>query len=95
MSDAKRLSVEMGGFQLSTDLEKSMEKHAKRVELLWRATQKLVDANSNDEQEYDKLRVKFALWSEWYHPRYDAGRAMAQKMKAKGKKTDKEAAAAK
>eukprot|EP00969_Alexandrium_andersonii_P342902 15158085-Alexandrium_andersonii.AAC.1 len=81
----------MGGFQLSTDLEKSMGKHAKRVELLWRATQKVVDANSKDEQAYDKLRGQFAQWSEWYHPRYDAGRARAHKMKAKSKKADKEA----
>eukprot|EP00969_Alexandrium_andersonii_P217765 9619323-Alexandrium_andersonii.AAC.1 len=63
MTDAKRLSVEMGGFGLSTDLETAMARHAGRIETAWRLTTKLVDQGVNEEGRYTDIANKFQEWT--------------------------------
>ena len=54
--------------------------------------QKATEKSEIDEVAVTKIKTKFEEWTEWFRPRYDAGKAMATKMKGKTKKNEKAAA---
>ncbi|CAK0908214.1 unnamed protein product [Prorocentrum cordatum] len=87
VSRAERLSTELNAHQLSTDIEKQMTQHAKRVKELWKMGEKLVGLSPETYQQeaFVKVQAKFVVWTAWFDTRYEAGNSLVKKINSKRK----------
>eukprot|EP00969_Alexandrium_andersonii_P102444 4521438-Alexandrium_andersonii.AAC.1 len=94
LTNARKYATELAAYELSKDLVQQFNKHAGRMEVIFKSVQKLVMAGCADATQYQPFQTKYSEWTAWYTPREKVAKSMCQSFKGKKKKEEQGSKAA-